>query len=152
MGWLRQALALIHNLDDRTFTKVGSHFRHVIEFYECFLDGLDSVHVDYDARQRDPMLERSRVVALDRICLLIERLTATQSLHRDGTVFVRMEDAAAHGLRDSYMVSSVGRELQYLSSHTVHHFALIAMSLRAMNIEVPEELGVAPSTLRYRAA
>jgi hypothetical protein len=39
-----------------------------------------------------------------------------------------------------------------LCSHAVHHFALIAMILRAHGIDVDPKFGVAPSTLRDRAA
>jgi hypothetical protein len=78
-----------------------------------------------------------------RLRVLIERL---ESLQVDGSVQVRAEDA------EPYLSSTIGRELQSLSSHTVHHFALIAMSLRAMGIPVEEDFGVAPSTLRYRTA
>jgi hypothetical protein len=31
----------------------------------------------------------------------------------------------------------------------VHHFALIAMLLERFEISVPEDFGIAPSTLRY---
>ena len=43
-----------------------------------------------------------------------------------------------------------GRELLFLISHTVHHFALIAFMLRSFGIEPGDKFGVAPSTLRYR--
>jgi len=42
--------------------------------------------------------------------------------------------------------------LQVLSSHTVHHFALIAMTLRLHGVEMEPGFGMAPSTLRYLAA
>ena len=145
--WLRQSLHLLEMLDDRTFKnlayRVSGHLRHIIEFYECFLEGLAARHIDYDARRRDRALESSRLAAAMRVRSLIERL---QSLQSDGPLLVRAEDA------EPYLSSSIGRELQSLSSHTVHHFALIAMSLRAMGIPVDEDFGVAPSTLRYRQA
>jgi hypothetical protein len=46
--------------------------------------------------------------------------------------------------------SSVGRELLFLSSHTVHHWALVAALLRHQGIEPGVEFGVAPSTLDHR--
>jgi len=49
------------------------------------------------------------------------------------------------------MESSVSRELQVLSSHTIHHFALIAMTLRLHGVEMDPDFGMAPSTLRYLA-
>ncbi|MDH3494762.1 MAG: hypothetical protein OEM82_14505, partial [Acidobacteriota bacterium] len=48
-----------------------------------------------------------------------------------------------------WLPTSLARELEFLHSHTVHHYALIAAKLGSMNIEVPFEFGVAPSTLKY---
>ena len=47
--------------------------------------------------------------------------------------------------------STTGRELQFLVSHTVHHFAMIGGICRALEVEMEENFGVAPSTLRHRA-
>ena len=46
----------------------------------------------------------------------------------------------------------ISRELQVLSSHTVHHFALIAVTLRMHGVEMDPDFGMAPSTLRYLAS
>lgn len=149
-AWLEQALELLGDLDDTAFLRIGPQMRHVIEFYECFLDGLTILHVDYDQRRRDPILEQNRRAAASRIRGIVERLPREPELRGDGSLFVRMEDASALGISSSYLLSSVGRELQSLSSHTVHHFALIALMLRESGRTVPESFGVAPSTLRYR--
>jgi hypothetical protein len=45
--------------------------------------------------------------------------------------------------------TSVGRELQFLVSHTVHHYAVIAAMLRPQGVEPGADFGVAPSTLVY---
>jgi len=124
--------------------------RHIIEFYECFLDGLEPTHIDYDARRRDLTLESSIAVAAERICGIIARLEAEALLQYDGVLFVRMEDAAGFDLADPFLMSSVARELMTLSSHTIHHFALIAMTLRGHGFVLDPDFGVAPSTLRYR--
>ncbi len=158
--WLRQAQTMLDEIGDARFTaspaglaphRVSGHLRHIIEFYECFLDGLTSAHVDYDARRRDSLLERSRLAASQRLDAIIERLTLDPELRGDAVLFVRMEDASALDLPEPYLMSSVGRELQSLSSHTIHHFALIAMTLRALGHSLDENFGVAPSTLRHRA-
>ncbi len=153
-AWLRQALRLLDEIDDEAYSgagKVGGQFRHVVEFYECFLNGLSSRHIDYDARRRDQALEENRRAAATRIETLIDRLTMEPELRADGIVFVRVEDAATFGMPEPYLTSSVGRELQALSSHTIHHFALIALTLRASGWAVDQDFGVSPSTLRHRA-
>jgi hypothetical protein len=144
LEWLRQATDLLNRLSPSAYGEVSGHMRHIVEFYECFLDGLPAGRIDYDARSRDQTLERSAVAADARIHLLSGRLKSAPELRGDALVCVRLEESSA--------TSSVGRELQVLSSHTVHHFALIALTLRAHGVAVDPKFGVAPSTLRYRAA
>ena len=45
--------------------------------------------------------------------------------------------------------SSLERELLAVMSHTVHHYALIAIALRLGDFDPGVGFGVAPSTLRY---
>jgi hypothetical protein len=158
--WLRQAATLVESLSDteylaapQTFAPqaVGGHLRHVLEFWECFLTGLGSAHIDYDARRRDLAVERSRPAAFERIESIIARLETEPALRGDSVIWVRVEDSAGTGVPEPFLISSVGRELQVLSSHTVHHFALIAMLLRALGVSIDRNFGMAPSTLRYLA-
>jgi len=159
--WLRQALRLLERLDDTVYSATapgfephcaGKHLRHVLEFYRCFLDGLGSSGIDYDARRRDESIERSRHAAATAIGWIIHAFDSRIELRQERIVWVRMEDADGSGVRDSFMASSVSRELQVLSSHTVHHFALIAMTLRAHGLQIDADFGMAPSTLRHLEA
>lgn len=159
--WLRQALQLLDRLDDAAYSttprgfaphRAGAHLRHILEFYRCFLEGLESAHIDYDARRRDEAIEYSRAAASAAIQSIIRSLETRQELRLERIVWVRMEDADASSEIDSLMESSISRELQVLSSHTVHHFALIAMTLRIHGVEMDPDFGMAPSTLRYLAS
>ena len=157
VAWLRQAFALVERLDDEIFAttprglaphRVGSHLRHVLEFYECFLDGLESGRVDYDSRKRNEAIERTRHSALVSIRSIIGRLQATSRPSTEAILAVRLENAEA----DVWLGSSIGRELQALSSHTIHHFALIAVTLRLHGVSVDPDFGMSPSTLRDQSA
>jgi hypothetical protein len=159
--WLRQALALLDRLDDEVYTtsprgfaphRAGGHLRHILEFYQCFLNGLDSLHIDYDTRPRNAAIEESRDAASAAIRSIIGALEFSPAVRADCIVWVRMEDADATGVRDTFMESSIGRELQVLSSHTIHHFALIAMTLRMHGVAMDPDYGMAPSTLRQIAS
>ena len=66
----------------------------------------------------------------------------------DTSLKVKMD----HGGPDiPWSQSSAPRELQFLISHTVHHFALIKVALRDGPRSVGDDFGVAPSTLSYRS-
>src|SRR5438445_12360303 len=80
---LNQALAIVQAIDDVTFAtsppdlaphRVGSHLRHILEFYQCFLDGLPTLHIDYDARKRDESLQSDRSIAAETIRSIIKQL------------------------------------------------------------------------------
>jgi hypothetical protein len=161
IGWLRQAEALLTGINDAVYTaspsglaphKAGAHLRHILEFYECFLTGLGAGRIDYDARKRDLSVETSRQAAQTRIRFLIHLLETESALRIDSLVSVRMEDTAGSRLPEPFLVSSVGRELQVLGSHTIHHFALIAITLRALGVPLDPDFGMASSTLHYRAS
>ena len=62
-----------------------------------------------------------------------------------------MQTGEEDGVPD-WRPSSVGRELQFLVSHTVHHYALIRLLLEDHGIYAGEEFGVAPSTLAHQRA
>jgi hypothetical protein len=158
--WLRQALRLVERLSDEAYAttppgfaphRAGAHLRHVLEFYQCFLDGVESFHIDYDARRRDERIEHSRAAAAAAIRSIMATLETAPALRREAILWVRMEDADASPVSECFMESSVSRELQVLSSHTIHHFALIAMTLRMHGVAMDFDFGMAPSTLRYLA-
>jgi uncharacterized damage-inducible protein DinB len=148
---LRQGLELLGRLDDLRYVSlnpplfsygIGSHFRHCLDSFQCFLNGVMTGRIDYDERERDVLTDADRFRAMARIELTIERLEA-----------LAFADARHHlqSRQDSlyWTDSSVRRELQFLLSHTIHHYALIALMLRLQGFEPPANFGVAPSTLDY---
>src|SRR5689334_3085768 len=89
LRWLRQALRLVSHLDDIAYTasprgmaphRAGAHLRHILEFYQCFLQGLGDSHIDYDARRRDPLIERSREHAATAIRAILHALETSKEL------------------------------------------------------------------------
>ena len=152
--WLGQALRLLETLDDATYaeSRTGAHLRHILDFYQCFLNGLESSHIDYDARRRDASIERSRETAAMAIRSIVYALETRSDVRQERIVWVRMEDVEGSGVPETFIESSLSRELQALSSHTVHHFALIAVTLRAHGVQMDLDFGMAPSTLRYLAS
>lgn len=156
LHYLRQAHALVDRLDDLCFVEparafynssVGGHLRHCIEHYQSFLDGLPLGRIDYDVRARDVILETRTAAAakrLEDLATAFESLLG-QDLRRD--VLVKMD---CGGTDIPWQPSAPGRELQFLVSHTVHHFAMIGGICQAMGIPVEESFGVAPSTIRHQ--
>lgn len=127
---------------------IGGHVRHNLDHYDCFLRGLAAGRVDYDERERTAAIETNIAAALTALRRAAAGLggIALGLLGQD--VEVRMDTGDSE--ERPWTRSTVRRELQFLLSHTVHHYALIAMICRQYEQQVPEDFGVAPSTLKHR--
>ena len=108
---LQQALRMLEDIDDGIYVesppgftphRAGGHVRHILEFYECFLDGMDCSHVDYDARKRDETVERSRTSAMAKIRVIVQRLENDPLPHGDSIIWVRMEDSRGNRVNDAF--------------------------------------------------
>ena len=152
---LEQAIELLGQLPEEAFVRteerhartVGPHLRHVLDHYSAFFAGLAGFRVDYDAREREPGLESDRALAIARLREILGELVLVEEELLELPVQIRLECGGTESEQWSH--STVRRELQFLLSHTVHHFALIAMVLERFQIVVPDDFGVAPSTLKF---
>lgn len=132
---------------------LGGHFRHCLEFVNCFLAGAETGKIDYNRRQRDQLVETDRRHAAAEFLRALNRLEKLAATATAGSsLLVKPEDIIEPNGADFWCASSLERELEFMQSHTIHHYALIAFKLRQMNFHVPPEFGVAPSTLRFWAA
>jgi uncharacterized damage-inducible protein DinB len=138
------------NIDEQTFgSSIGSHMRHVLDHYNSLVNGLTNGVVDYDNRIRGTEVELVLTAGI-RVAREIKRRLKTLEIELDRSVTV----IVSANTRGDYAgsVSTIGRELQFLASHTVHHYALIAIASRMQGIQPPDTYGVAPSTLKYLQA
>jgi len=152
---LEQAIALLRRMDDATYAEggaapgvspVGVHFRHILDHYRALLTGLATGEIDYDARDRNVPVERDRALALaaaEEYRRHLDRLPAELA---GRPLRVHLRSMADHDGSD-WSGSTLKRELQFLVSHTVHHYALIKDLLRRAGFDPGQGFGVAPSTL-----
>ncbi|MEM7357760.1 MAG: DinB family protein [Pseudomonadota bacterium] len=150
---LNEGLELVQLLNGEQFQQrykpafestVGAHFRHLLEHYRCFLEQLEGGVICYDDRERDDRLERDREYALACISDILQQL---QLLDMD--LFDRpytIKDCQAM----TEVATSLERELLFLQSHTVHHYALIAAMTRGLGVRPNADFGVAIATQKHR--
>ena len=129
---------------------IGGHVRHNLDHFLCLEQGLKSGSVDYDARERDEFLETDPKYAASQMEELVEFLASLASEDLDHPLKVKMDSGAHNDDEEQWSNSSLRRELQFLISHTIHHYALIATLCAREGLELPADFGVAPSTLRFR--
>jgi len=151
-----QALVAAHGHPDGPVygCMVGPHLRHVIEHFEALLCGPDHLVVDYDSRRRDPDLERDPALAGEWLQALQDRLArlSDPACRPAGALHRAVQVLGLAGLSGEFgfaVSSTVGRELAFLASHTVHHFALIKSHCLQQGIRLPAGFGQAPATVAH---
>jgi uncharacterized damage-inducible protein DinB len=157
--FLEQGVELLERLPPEVYrtptrpgwASVGSQFRHVLDHYRAFLLGCPAGRIDYDARQRERLVETDPAEAVAQAREMMVELERIHVEDANRPVTVQMDSGGDQRLPD-WRPSTVGRELQFLVSHTVHHYALIKLLLEDVGIAAGADFGVAPSSLAYQAA
>lgn len=154
---LLQGRALLGKVDDDSYAwkdgagcgaSLGMHYRHVLEHFQCLLEGMENGRVDYDQRRRSSELENSVEAALLATNDLMERFRhlPADALPRACAVIYSV------GYRDNgnaEVPSSVAREIMFCVGHAFHHYALLKPLCAQLRVPLPYEFGVAPSTLQH---
>jgi len=158
---LEQAAAMVVRLQNEATADfnyaqaIGPHLRHIIEHYTALLQALDSEAwlVDYDARERDLTLQslpQASVAKLQELRARMLFLASTRGPYAamNTPLSTCLQVGTAGELRVT-VLTSLGRELTFLASHTVHHFAVLAQYSKAAGIDLGHHFGKAPATLAY---
>ena len=158
--FIRQGRSLIVDMEPEYFSSlkdaggrgtISAHIRHCIDMYTCFFMGLPEILIDYDHRERDHEVERNKFKAEQKLTEHVYRLLELRENPPENLeVHIRRVINNGDGVSTEHRIpSSILRELHILSSHTVHHYALIANILALHDLEYPEHFGVAPSTIAH---
>lgn len=157
---LRQGLSLLSRLSDEEYSQiarepfhasVGGHYRHVLEHFQCLIEGLPQGVVNYDARRRNPRIENEIGFASVSTQEIIDVLRGWTW----GILQQPCKTVSSVGYQSNAPAtidSNAGRELAYCAAHAVHHFAIIRLLCNEVDIEVPKQFGYAPSTLKHQSS
>ena len=156
-GLLEDAQILLRGLPDEVYRAsllgvdggIGAQIRHCIDCSARLIAGIELGHVDYDRRQRDPRVTVDRRAALARLEELAAELRRRVGCAADRRLSVR-QDEPDRGEDEGWVDSTLARELRFVASHLVHHFAIVALLLQSQGMNCPKEFGVAPATLGFR--
>lgn len=153
---LQQLAAVLRTATDEQYVRkpvgviessIGGHVRHCLDHFEALCVGAESGELDYDHRARGTPIETDRAAALSAITGLQTRLARLDESTLPQPIRVR---SVVTGEGDALeTTSTVGRELVFVLSHTVHHNALIGAMCATLGIPLPERFGYAPSTLAH---
>lgn len=123
---------------------IGQHVRHVVELFICLFNGYEKGTVNYEERKRDKRIEADKDLAIELLQMIGNNLgRANKELQLEGS----HDDHSCRFI----IPTNYYREIVYNLEHTVHHMALIRVGISEVStIAIPEEFGVASSTIKYR--
>ncbi len=126
-------------------SSIGQHTRHIIELYQCLLQGYDQQSVCYDNRKRDVRLETDLSFAKQSL------LHVASSIVKDDIQLQLAGVYDAEAQEPLQLSTNYYRELLYNYEHTIHHLALIRVGLKEAGVTfIAEDFGIASSTIRHR--
>jgi uncharacterized damage-inducible protein DinB len=151
---IHASIALLSNneyaerLEILSNSSIGMHIRHIVEFYECLVKGMQSTIINYDARQRNLEVETNKEFSLECLLAIVD---AMDNFEKDTQLqlLANLENEAEL----FKMPTSIFRELYYLLEHTTHHMAIIKMAFldHFTAHQLSATYGVASSTLQYQS-
>ena len=125
---------------------IGEHVRHCLDHIAALVGSTPSQPLSYDRRERRTAVEWDPAEGLRQIMRLQASLERWGSRSMDDPICVTSLVTPAGESVTGW--STLGRELAFVNSHTIHHHALIAVLLELSDVPVPDYLGLAPSTPR----
>jgi hypothetical protein len=141
-------------LQDAEYTKpskilfnatIGQHARHIIELFLCLEKGYSDGVVNYEKRKRDHRIETDRKLAIQLLKDVFHRI------ERPNIEIVLETEDYEDRITTVSIPTNYYREIAYNLEHTIHHMALIRVGINDVSsVELPEEFGVAFSTIKYR--
>jgi uncharacterized damage-inducible protein DinB len=134
-------------VDSLSGSSIGSHVRHILEFYECLVKGVENGTVDYDSRSRIRLLETDVEFALTVLKKIIGTINSIQS-----DLKLNLKVDLSTGENPVTIHTTFNRELVYNIEHAIHHMAIIkiGVSLAYPALELDKNFGVAYSTIKYK--
>ncbi len=149
-----QLIAMLHQLSDDEYNRpssllnnssVGAHTRHIIELFQCLVNGYLTGIVNYDDRKRDKKIEMDRFLAAQLLERIIDEMDKPDKLLKLKGLFSEQENEAL------IIDTNFFRESVYNLEHTIHHMALIRVGINQVaSIKLTEHFGVAASTIQYK--
>ncbi len=123
-------------------SSIGSHIRHILDFYKCIFNGLEKELVDLTNRDRDLSVETDCNCATEYIDFVLNSLK-NSNFDVDSAIDV-IDNLGQGNIRINYTVGSL---LAQANSHTIHHYAIINYILDRIGVNInDEDFGLNPTS------
>lgn len=154
---LQQIQSLLRQIETKVYvhkssllsnSSIGQHTRHILEFYICLLNGVDSKKINYDTRERCLELETNLNFAIQTIQSISEKI---ESYPKNISLLIE-GSYSSDMVKNICIETSLHRELAHCLEHSIHHQALIKISLAEQHQlhRIDATFGIAPATIRHK--
>lgn len=162
---VEQGLRLLLSLTDEQYinvtppvkSSIAEHIRHILDMYFAIIRR-DGDTIDYDARRRGHCMERDKEQAqtelnevrdwLRLFDLGMEKLSRNSERYNNPRLNIKTE-VALEDAASAIVPTTEVRELVFVGSHAIHHYALIDIGAKLQGIETEDYLGVTPATASF---
>ncbi|APY09833.1 hypothetical protein BWZ22_00590 [Seonamhaeicola sp. S2-3] len=123
-------------------SSIGTHIRHILDFYNCIFNLNADNKIDLTDRGRNKEIETNCSCAQRYLEEIIKKLNSVNFKIKE-TVCV-IDDLGMGKIEIPY---TYGALLAHANSHTIHHYAIINYILNGLNIDFnDEDFGYNPTT------
>ena len=124
------------------YSSIGTHIRHILDFYDCIFNVSSENKIDLTARSRNRDVESQCDCAKDYLEGIILKLKT--STINSNQLFLVTDDL---GLGKTEIPYTYGALLAQANSHTIHHYAIINYIFDRLGITLNDSsFGYNPTT------
>lgn len=124
------------------YSSVGSHVRHILDFYNCVFNMNNDSIVDLTARSRNKEVESKCCIAKSYLNSIEKKLKNTEFEMAQSVNVI--DDLGMGKIEMKYTMASL---FSQANSHTIHHYAIINYILEGLNITFEDnDFGYNPTT------
>jgi hypothetical protein len=129
-------------------SSAGAHMRHILDHYIAIMKGLEVGLVDYDKRSRGGTVESDINAALKQLTKIESFLSSLNDEIMAQHIKLSTE-ISVEKKQVKIVSTTLARELIFVASHAIHHFAMIDQISKAQKSSSPEQFGIAPATATF---
>ena len=123
-------------------SSIGTHIRHILDFYDCIFEVNSENRIDLTKRKRNKEAELNCESALIYVETIVNKLNSIS--FNVNTSIIVIDDLGLGKIEIPY---TFGALIAQANSHTIHHYAIINYILDGLGISIEDEkFGYNPTT------
>jgi uncharacterized damage-inducible protein DinB len=155
---IKQAISLLDDISLADYQEVlapyfsssiGTHVRHIVDHFLALKQASTRGEINYNKRNRQGDVEqfpKSAIAECESISAWLHETCSSDLLNQRVQVIADIE---MNHTKSRACESTLERELVFVASHAIHHYALIRIIRNMQGKALPEFFGYAPATVTH---